>query len=259
MEGTTRIQNKPRIGSPAPEQKPQEASPAPGFWSIRSHWWKYLGILLLVYVIIGGLLWQVPELPVIRQTIRNIYFHVGMWFSMMFVLMVSLFYSIRYLRTFNAGDDLKALVAVKTGLLFGSLGLITGMIWAYNTWGSFWVNDPKLNGAAVGMLTYLAYLVLRSSVETKDKRGRLAAVYNVFAFVLFFVFIMILPRLAGASLHPGIEGNPALSAGDLDPGMRKVFFPAIAGWILLSMWMFRVYFRLEDLRERINEYKEDQI
>ncbi len=81
------------------------------------------------------------------------------------------------------------------------------MIWAKFTWGAFWVNDPKLNGAAVGMLVYLAYIVLRGSVEEEDKRGRLAAVYNIFAFVLFFVFIMIIPRMAAASIHPGTDGT----------------------------------------------------
>lgn len=224
---------------------------------LRNSWWKLLGVTLLIYVIIGGLLWDVPDLPVIRQTIRNIYFHVGMWFSMMFVLALALYYSIRYLRYTQPEDDLKAFVAVKTGLLFGALGLITGMIWAQNTWGSYWVNDPKLNGAAVGMLTYMAYLVLRGSVEGQDKKARLAAVYNIFAFVLFFVFIMILPRMAQASIHPGIGGNPALSTGDLDPRMQKVFFPAIAGWILLSLWIYKVYFRLENLQNGIAELKEN--
>ncbi|MFO7978609.1 MAG: cytochrome c biogenesis protein CcsA [Bacteroidales bacterium] len=225
---------------------------------IRNNWWKILAVMLLAYVIVGGLLWEVPALPVVRQTIRNIYFHVGMWFSMMFILGLSLFYSIRYLRYFRVHDDLMAWVAVKTALVFGALGLVTGMLWAYNTWGSFWVNDPKLTGAAVGMLTYLAYLVLRSSVEEHDKRARLAAVYNIFAFVLFFVFIMILPRLAEASIHPGIDGNPALSSGDLDPRMQKVFFPAMVGWILLSLWIFRVYARLETLHRDIVEYKENR-
>lgn len=225
---------------------------------IRVNWWKLLCMALLLYVFIGGLLFDVPDLPVIRETIRNIYFHVGMWFSMMFIMVVSLIYSIRYLRHADPNDDLRAVTAVKTGLVFGSLGIVTGMLWANNTWGHFWVNDPKLNGAAVGILTYFAYMVLRGSIEGADKRARLAAVYNIFAFVLFFVFIMILPRLAEASIHPGIGGNPALSAGDLDPSMRKIFFPAIAAWFLLSYWIFTVYFRISKLSDRISEVIENQ-
>lgn len=224
---------------------------------LKNSWWKMLGVLILLYVIAGGLLFEAPQLPVIRETVRNIYFHVGMWFSMMFILFMSLFFSLRYLRYFRPDDDLKAVTAVKTGLVFGILGLITGMIWAQNTWGSYWVNDPKLNGAAVGMLTYLAYMVLRGSVDELDKKARLSAVYNIFAFVLFFVFIMILPRLSQGSIHPGIEGNPALSTGDLDPRMRKVFFPAIAGWMIMAWWLFRVYYRILRLRKNIDELNEN--
>jgi heme exporter protein C len=225
---------------------------------IALNWWKILALLLLLYVIAGGLLFDVPVMPVIQQTIRNVYFHVGMWFSMMFILLVSLWYSIRYLRFFRPEDDLKAVAAAKTGLLFGALGLLTGMVWAHFTWGRFWVNDPKLNGAVVGMLVYLAYMVLRGSVEDFEKRGRLAAAYNIFAFVLFFVFIMILPRLATASIHPGIDGNPALASGDMAPVMRKVFFPAMAAWFIFAWWVFSIYYRIDSLQHRILEISENQ-
>lgn len=218
----------------------------------RNNWWKLLALLLLLYVFVCGLLCPVPRHVVIYETIRNLYFHVGMWFGMIFILFAGLIFSIRYLHSSNMDDDQKALSAVKTGLLFGVLGLLTGMIWARFTWGVFWTNDPKLNGAAVGMMSYLAYMVLRSSVEDPWRRARLAAVYNVFAFVLFFVFIMIIPRLATASLHPGIDANPALVAGDLAPVMRKVFYPAILAWTLLAWWIFTIFNRVERLRSRVN-------
>ena len=226
--------------------------------TLKKHWWKLLAVVLLLYVMAGGMLFDVPELPVIRQTIRNIYFHVGMWFSMMFILMVSLYYSIRYLGSSYPVDDLKAFVAVKTGLVFGTLGIITGMLWAKYTWGQFWVNDPKLNGAAVGMLVYFAYLVLRSSVESHEKRARLAAVYNIFAFVLFFVFIMILPRLVEYSIHPGLGCNPGLSAGYLDPSMRNVFFPAILAWCLMALCLFRIYSRIAMISEKMHQIIENK-
>jgi heme exporter protein C len=225
---------------------------------LKHHWWKITGSLLLSYVIVGGFLFEVPLLPVLHETIRNIYFHVGMWFGMIFILAVGLVHSIRFLLYNKAADDQKALSAVITGLLFGALGLITGMIWAKFTWGSFWINDPKLNGAVVGVLTYLAYMVLRASLDDIDKRARFAAVYNIFAFVLFFIFIMILPRLASASIHPGLDGNPALSTGDLAPGMRKVFFPAIAGWFIMSWWLFTILFRSIRLNQKIEEITENQ-
>jgi len=220
---------------------------------ITHKWWKITGTILIVYVIAGGFLFEVPNLPVVQQSIRNIYFHVGMWFGMLFILLVALGFSIRFLLYQLPEDDMKALAAVRTGLLFGALGLLTGMVWAKFTWGAFWVNDPKLNGAALGMLVYLAYMVLRGSVEEEEKRGRLAAVYNIFAFVLFFVFIMIIPRMAAASIHPGVDGNPALSVGDLAPEMRKVFFPAMAGWFIMAWWLYSLLYRSSRIDHRISE------
>lgn len=221
----------------------------------KKYWnytWKIFTILLLVYVIMGGLLFDVPALPVIHQTIRNIYFHVGMWFSMIFILFLGFLFSLMYLRSFDLKYDRMAFATVKTGLVFGILGIITGMIWAQNTWGTWWLNDPKLNGAAVGILVYLAYLILRASLDDPEKRARLAAVYKIFAFVIMFVFIMILPRISGPSIHPGVDGNPALATGELDPVMRKVFFPAILGWILFSYWIYTIVERTDRLSEKIN-------
>ncbi len=109
----------------------------------------------------------------------------------------------------------------KTGLVFGLLGLITGSIWATYTWGSPWSNDPKQIAVAIAMLIYLAYFVLRNSITDIDKRARVGAVYNIFAYFIYLPLIMILPRLV-QSLHPGgqgVEGNPGLNGRDLDPMM----------------------------------------
>ncbi|MFN3556480.1 MAG: cytochrome c biogenesis protein CcsA [Bacteroidales bacterium] len=221
--------------------------------------WKLLTILLMLYVIVGGFLFEVPALPVIHQTIRNIYFHVGMWFSMIFILFLGFGFSLAYLHTMDLRYDRMVYATVKTGLMFGLLGIITGMIWAQHTWGTWWVNDPKLNGAAVGILVYLAYLVLRSSVDDAARKARLASVYKIFAFVIMFVFIMILPRLTGASIHPGVDGNPALATGDLAPAMQKVFFPAILAWFLFAYWVYTIVHRTDVLKERINQLNNDII
>jgi heme exporter protein C len=66
---------------------------------MKISWWKILSIVLLAYAIIGGLLMPVPELPQLGETIRNLYFHVCMWLSMMILFTFSVIYSIKYLRT----------------------------------------------------------------------------------------------------------------------------------------------------------------
>ena len=209
-------------------------------------WWKWTCILMLFYSLIQGLLIPVPRLPILHETIRNLFFHVTMWFSMIIMMIASLVYAIRYLGSNKLDLDIKSEQCAYAGIFLGILGLITGSIWAKNTWGAWWVNDAKLNGAAATMLVYLAYMILRGSLDDEHKRARLSAVYSIFAFTLMLVFIMILPRLTD-SLHPGNGGNPAFSSYDLDNRMRTVFYPAVIGWTLLAAWITEIRVRMKRL------------
>src|SRR4029079_4052912 len=140
-----------------------------------------------------------------------------------------LVYSIMYLMKPNARHDIYANEFAKTGIVFGFLGLITGAIWATYTWGAPWNNDPKQLGAAIALLIYLAYFVLRNSMTDLDKRARVSSVYNIFAYFIYLPLIIVLPRIV-QSLDPGgqgVEGNPGLNGKDLDPAMRLVFWPAV--------------------------------
>lgn len=219
---------------------------------MKKHWWKITTAILLYYVVFQGLLGEVPRQPILNETIRNLYFHVTMWFAMSLMLIASAVYAVRYLRKGNALDDDKSAEFAKSGILFGVLGCATGSLWATYTWGDPWPNDPKLNGAAVGMLIYFAYLLLRSSFEDEQRRARISAIYNVFAFSVFIPLIYILPRLTD-SLHPGNGGNPAFSSYDLDNAMRLVFYPAVIGWTLLGVWITTLRARLVRIRREMNE------
>jgi heme exporter protein C len=140
----------------------------------------------------------------------------------------------------------------KMGILFGLLGLITGAIWANYTWGEPWSNDPKQLGAAIAILIYAAYFVLRNSIPDIDKRAKVAAVYNIFACAMLIPTLWIIPRMV-ESLHPGgqgVEGNPGMNGSDLDPTMRKVFWPAVIGWTLLGVWITTLKIRVGLLREK---------
>lgn len=219
---------------------------------MQKSWWKILAVLLLLYTFTAGFLIQVPIIGNLYQTIRNLFFHVPMWFGQMILLLISMIFSIRYLRSGNLADDIKAREYARTGIIFGLLGLITGAIWANFTWGEPWSNDPKQIAVAIALLIYLAYFVLRNSMPDMDKRARVSSVYNIFAYFIYVPLIMVLPRLV-QSLHPGgqgVEGNPAMSGQDLDPTMRMVFWPAVIGWTLLGVWMTSVIIRISKLKEK---------
>ncbi len=143
---------------------------------------KVLAIVLLVYVHAGGLLFEVPRLFILNETIRALYFHVPMWFGMIVLFTLSLAYSIAYLRNPTMELDNRSVEFANVGLVFGILGMLTGMLWATYTWGVPWHNDPKQIYAAIALLIYLAYFVLRGSLDNEEQRARLSAVYNIFAY-----------------------------------------------------------------------------
>ncbi len=220
---------------------------------MNSSWWKYVCVVCLTYTVIAGFLMPVPALDILHETIRNLYFHVCMWFAMMFIFTVSLYYSLKYLNKPNEDYDIIASQCGYTGLVFGVLGLGTGSLWARYTWGAWWTNDPKLNGAAIALLSYFAYVVLRNAMDDEQKRARISAVYNIFAYVMMIVFVMIYPRLSGVdSLHPGNGGNPGFNQYDLDSHMRLVFYPAIIGWLMLCWWIASINVRTERIKRYIH-------
>jgi len=206
---------------------------------------------LLLYAIVAGFLVEVPD-TTIRETMRNLFYHVGMWFGMFILLTIGFIYSIRYLLKFREEEDLVAVESVNVGLLFGILGILTGMVWASFTWGSPWVKDPKLNGAALGIFIYLAYLILRGSIGDPHKKAKVSAVYNILAYVLWIVFVMIMPRMAGESIHPGKDTSPVLPT-HLEPSLRIVFYPAMLGWILLGIWIMNLRVRFRRIRMALGE------
>ncbi len=191
-----------------------------------------------------------PYQNVIYESIRNTYFHVPMWFVLLFLFTASVWYSIQYLRQPVPENDRKAAAYAETGLLFGALGLVTGMVWANYTWGKPWSNDIKQLMTAVALLIYLAYFILRRSFDEYEKGARLAAVYNIFAFASLVPLLYIVPRMF-ASLHPGATGNPAFGSQDLDNTMRAVFYPAIIGWTLLGFWIAQLRIRYQRLYDRM--------
>jgi heme exporter protein C len=95
----------------------------------------------------------------------------------------------------------------------------------------------------------LAYFVLRSSFDDADKKARISAVYNIFAFAALIPLLYIIPRMVN-SLHPGAEGNPAFSSYDLDSNMRLIFYPAVIGWILMGVWIATIWIRIEKIWQK---------
>lgn len=221
---------------------------------IRQSWWKILSFILLLYTCSYGFFVEVPSPPGVplKETIRNLFFHVPMWIAMMICFIVSVIYAVKYLSKQDPVNDIYSTEFARTGTLLGILGLVTGMIWANYQWGKAWSGDPKQNGAAIAVLIYFAYFVLKGSLHDEEKQARIGAVYNIFAFFMLFPMIWILPRLT-ESLHPGgqgSEGNPGLNPKDTTNSMRSVMYPAFIGWTLLGVWITTLRIRVQIIQQK---------
>jgi heme exporter protein C len=168
---------------------------------------------------------------------------------MIFILLISFIYSIRYLSSGKEEHDIVAIEAVKVGLLFGVLGFITGSFWGNYSWGelSAWLtSEPRSLASMIAMLFYVAYIILRGSLEEVTKRAKISAVYNVFAFVLYLLFIIVVPRLT-ESLHPGAGGNPGFNIYDSDNNLKVVLYPAWLAYMLLALWITNILVRAKKI------------
>ena len=214
----------------------------------------WMTLMILGAFSFGGLWLNIPRINILEHTARTLYFHVPMWFTMMAATVVSANHSLRYLKSGQLIRDTRAREAALLAVVFGILGLVTGSTWANYTWyegtNIWWNFDPKQSMAAVQVLIYGAYFVLRSALDDPEKRARIAAVYNLFAFVTVPFLLYVLPRQL-ESLHPGAEGNPAFSE-ITHPIMRLVFYPAVVGFIGLFWVLYTQRVRTALLQERLD-------
>ncbi len=232
---------------------------------ITHSWWKWLCIALILLALVAGMLAGVPRREILNETIRNLYYHVTQWFAMMLLITIAFVQSIQILLVQRkaaaqliSNEAAKKIIEDKelitysllcSAFFLGIIGLLTGSLWAKFTWGSYWTPDPKLNGVAVGMFLYWAYFILRNSIQ-QDTRSRAVttAVYHIFAYIMFMLLIMLMPRVM-ESLHPGNGDNPAFSKYDMDSQMRVIFYPAVIGFTLLGLWISTLlyrYYKLEN-------------
>lgn len=209
--------------------------------------------------IIDNIQFGFPNRVVLNESIRNLLYHVPMWFSMIFLLFMASFYAVRYLRYGLLRDDLLSMSFTNVGIVIGILGCVTGAAWARVTWRSWWpVDDPKLNGVAIGMFMYFAYLILRNSMRDPYQRARISSVYNVLVFPIFMALIAIMPKLANNSLHPGTAGTVGFNEYDLDNTLRLFFYPAIIGWIGMFSFIALLRFRMSRLELKKLEAENDE-
>jgi heme exporter protein C len=208
-----------------------------------------LGVVM-VLVIAAAFLYAEPA-EGLGEASRVVFFHIPAAWVAVLSFLVSAIMSIKYLRTTSRHDDHSAAAAAGLGLVFTLVATITGSIFANLMWGSPWNWDPRETTIFVLLLIYLAYFALRSAVEDEQRRGRLAAVYAIIAFVTVPFLVFILPRVLGG-LHP----DPVISSSGqvslkMSPRMLQVFLSSLLAFTWLFALMYRLEVRVADAQDRI--------
>lgn len=215
---------------------------------------KLLKLLLLPYmavVVAAAFLWPEPAEGFLGESSRIVFFHVPCAWTSTLAFLVAAAYSLAYLRSRNPWHDEVAAAAVRLGLLFGVLTLVTGSLFAKIMWGSWWNWDPRESSYLLLVFLYGAYLFLRASIDDPERRGRIAAAYALFAAVLMPFLVFVAPRIT-ASLHPQTVINPQGKIL-MDGPTKAVFFGALFGFSGLFLWLLSLEARLERLvRSRRN-------
>ena len=183
---------------------------------------------------------------------RIFYFHVPSAWVAYLAFAIVFIASIAYLRTGARRWDLLAHSSAEIGVLFCSLVLITGPIWARPVWGTWWQWDARLTSTLVLWLTYAGYLLLRGLATDPGRIGRLAAVVGIAGFAN--VPIVHFSVLWWRTFHPQgpTVANPTQASG-LGAGELLAFFTALVALTLLYAWLLALRTRLGALEDQVAE------
>jgi heme exporter protein C len=174
------------------------------------------------------------------------YFHVPVAVASFVAVAFEAFFSLRYLMTRDGKHDLRARVAMEVGLLFIILTMITGDLWTRFEWGVWWVWEPRLTTYFILMILAIAYFILRTAIDTPDRKAGIAAVFGIIAFVDVPICYFI-TQLIPSSIHP------VLTRGDsgLPPAMLAPFLIAMFGMLLVAFGVYCLRLRQAALAERL--------
>lgn len=180
---------------------------------------------------------------------RIFYFHVASAWLSFFAFFVVFVASIVFLVKKTRYWDIMGYASAKIGVIFCTLVLITGPIWAKPVWGIWWTWDVRLTSTFVLWLIYIAYLMLRAYLPDPIKRGTLSAVLGIIGFLdVPFVYLSI---RWWRTQHP----QPVIAGGEgsgLAPEMLAALLVSIAAFTLMYVFFMRQTMRLEKIQDEID-------
>jgi heme exporter protein C len=206
-----------------------------------------LGVVLIIAMIMAVYMafLGAPREKTMGDIQRIFYFHVPAGITGLIAFAVNFVASLMYVIRKKRWWDHLALSAAEIGVLFLSIVLVTGPIWAKPVWFVWWTWSPRLTASLILCLLYVAYLLIRNYIEDPERKATVAAVFGIIAFMdAPLVWFSI---RWWRDIHP----SPMLESGGLSPAMRPAFWTCLAAFWLLFIFLLRRRFYLESLRDKV--------
>ncbi len=217
----------------------KDALKSPFFW----------GFTLLMLLALSVIVYYAPVERTMGLVQKVFYFHVASAWVGLVAHTVVFAASILYLWKRSGGSDRLARASAEIGTVFISCTLLTGPLWAYPIWNTWWTWDPRLTTTLVLWFMYAAYIALHGG-GASEARKRLAAVYGIICFIN--VPLVFFSTRWWRSIHPVVISSEGIA---LTPKMRVAMFVSVGVFSVLYFYFLRLRMKSLELQERVRHLK----
>lgn len=191
-----------------------------------------------------------PTEAVMGHIQRIFYFHMGTVWVATIAFVIVFIASVQYLRKESRYWDILALSSAEIGVVFITLTIITGSIWAKPVWGTWWTWEPQLTTTFILWILYIVYMILRSTAGNDAKRAKFAAVFGIIAFI-DLPLVYISARLM-RGISPVVLGS---GGGGIAPEMMAALLVSLAAFTLLFIALLKQRIDIENAEDDLAKLK----
>jgi heme exporter protein C len=186
-----------------------------------------------------------PTEKIMGDVQRIFYFHVSLAISSYLAFTGVFISSLMFLWRKKLFWDTIAYSCAEIGVLFSTLVLVTGSLWARPIWNVWWAWDPRLVTMFILWFIYVGYFLLRKGIADWTKRAQYSAVIGIIGFL--DIPIVRLATKWWRSVHPRLKSE----GGGLDPLMLKIMLFSIATFLLFTVFLFLYRYRIARAEETL--------
>jgi heme exporter protein C len=208
-------------------------------------------LTVLAVIVIGllcqyfALIWSPPE-QTMGQLVRIMYFHVGSAWIAFLAFGVTALFALIYLIRRKLVFDRIAVASAEIGVVYTTFTLVTGSLWAKPIWNTWWTWDPRLTTTLILWFLYVAYLLLRGTIEGIERRARVSGVFGIIAFADVPVIHFAVEWWR--SIHPQVIDDTGIN---MPPSMVFTLMFAFGAFFVIYLLLLVLRTRQEAQRQRL--------